>query len=229
MDFSQTEPKPEVIKNLPKTFPPEKHVVDRNKQDLMNFFNVSPKTRVALSVSAAGILLFFFSIFTGVFQNQQLDTLYPKDSSQASQENKIHIPIEGPGFGLIGMKNAQLNNPYELRLDVNSGTESATIMTAQVKFDPKLFEVQSVLIDESIVKDWIDNNVTNTDGVISLVGSFPKGYTAKKGDNFAKIIMIPKKPGQTTIYVDTKNSHIYRMGDKAEIPIQHDQLPIEIK
>jgi len=229
VDFSTIEPKPEIIRNGQKqTFPPERHVVDRNKQDILNFFNVSPKTRIALSVSAAGILLFFFSIFTGVFQNPSFDTLYPKDQSQASQS--IPVPtMTGPGFSLIGDSVAKIQQPYTLDVNVNTGTESATIMVAQVRFDPKFFEVQSVLTDNSVVLDWIDNNVSNTDGMISLVASFPKGYVAKPGDNMAKIIMTPKIAGQTTVYVDSKNSQIFRMGDKAAIKIEHDQRAIEIK
>jgi hypothetical protein len=227
MDFSQTETKPEVIKNLPKTFPPERHVVDRNKQDLLAFFNISPKTRVAVTVSAFGILLFFFSIFTGAFQNQQFNTLYPKDESSASQY-RMHSPIEGPGLSLIGQEAVKINQPFEIKVDANTGTESATIIIAQVKFDPSFFEVQAILTDDSIVPDWIDNNVSNTDGIISLVGSFPKGIIAKKGDNIARILFVPKKIGQSVVYVVPENSHMYRLVSKTAIQISHDQIPIDI-
>lgn len=228
MDFNINEPKPEILKNPKRVFPPEKHVVDRNKQDLMNFFNVSTKTKVAATVSALGVLLFLFSIYTGAFQNKQLDTLYPKDQSQASQSG-VHTPISGPGFALSGVQTADLSVPYEIKVDVNSGTESASVVAAQLHFDPQFFEAQTILTDESIVTNWIDSNASNSDGVVSLVASFPKGHTAKPGENLAKILFTPKKLGITTLYIDSKNSHIYRMGDKKEVQIQHDQLSVEVK
>ncbi len=229
MDFSVKDPKPEIIRNNPKpVFPPERHVVDRNKQDLLNFFNVSPKTRVAVTVSALGILLFIFSIFNGAFQNQTLDTLYPKEQSQASQNAEMHLPPETQSIGLAGPLTAKVSEPYEIDVVVHTGTESSTVIAAQVRFDPKVFEVNTVTTEDSIVIDWTDNNVSNTDGVISLVGSFPKGYIAKKGDNLAKVIMTPKVSGQTSVYIDNKNSHVYRLRDKAEVAIEYDKMDISI-
>ena len=225
MDFSTPEPKPEVMR------PINKDLIDKNKQDLFNFFNVSPKAKVALSVSGLGILLFFVSISTLSFQNSTLNNLFPKSQSNADQNATlpVHSPIKGPGF-LFSSPTQQfsVSKSFELEVAVQTGTESASVMAAQIKFDPEYLEVTSTNDQNSVAPMWIDNTANNMTGVISLVTNYAKGIKVEEAQKFITITFKTKKTGQTNVSLDQQNSKIYRSSDKKEIPIQFDSISLEI-
>ena len=225
MDFNLPESKPEVMR------PINKDLVDKNKQDLLNFFSVSPKAKVAMAVSGLGILLFFVSISTLSFQNATLNNLFPKDQSKANFQGQlpIHNPIEGPGFLLQALQQQQSLKEFDLEVQVQTATETASIMTAQIKFDPAMLEVVSTDDQNSVAQTWIDKSSNNTEGVVSLVSSFQKGIKLDSAQKYVTITFKPKGTGQTTISIDPTNSKIFRLSDKKEITIQHDSLPILIK
>lgn len=223
MDFSTPEPKPEVMRPL------TQDVLEKNKQDLMSFFNVSNKTKAAVAVSGLGILLFFVSLSTVSFQNVFFDKLYPKQPSQASQTTDIpvHAEITGNGFMLNAAVSQKVDVPFNLEVKVKTATETASVMMAQLKYDPEFFEIVSTDDQNSVVTSWIDKN-TNTSGTISLVASFAKGRKVEDADKYISLQLKPKKEGRTSISVDPQNSKIYRFSDKKEIPLEFDTLPLVI-
>jgi hypothetical protein len=225
MDFNLPESKPEVMR------PINRDLVDKNKQDLLNFFNVSPKAKVAMAVSGLGILLFFVSISTLSFQNATLNNLFPKDQSKANFQGQlpVHNPIEGPGFLLVMNQQQQLSKTFDLEVQVQTATETASVMTAQIKFDPAMLELVSTDDQNSVATTWIDNTSNNSEGVISLVSSFPRGIQLETAQKYVTITFKPKGAGQTTISVDQTNSKIFRLSDKKEITMQYDSIPIVIK
>ncbi len=223
MDFSTPEPKPETISNL------NQSVIDKNKQDLFKFFNIPVKTKVASTVAGLGLVLFFVAIYSVSFNNQTLNTLYPKDQSQASQDQiPAHSAIQGAGFMMEGSQQLKVGDTFELNLKVKTATETANIMAAQVRFDNTKLEVIGTDDSYSVVKEWIDNNFSNQNGMVSLVASFPKGISLSTADQFSKVTFKAKGSGDTVISIDQKNSHMYRLNDKGEIGIEYDSLPIRI-
>ncbi len=224
MDFSTPDPKPEIMKPL------TQDVLDKNKQDLMSFFNVSTKTKAAIAISGLGILLFFVSISTLSFQNTFLDQLFPKQQSQASQlsDLPVHSAITGPGFMFEGGVQQKVGMPFDVEVKVQTATETASVMSVQVKFDPELLEVISMNDDNSIVNAWIDQNTNNPSGVISLVSNFEKGQKADSAAKYTTLKFNPKKEGRTVITIDPQNSKMFRLSDKKEIQIEHDTFPLVI-
>lgn len=223
MDFNLPESKPEVMR------PINKDLVDRNKQDLLNFFNVSPKAKVAMAVSGLGVLLFFVSISTLSFQNATLNNLFPKQQSNANFQGQLpaHTPISGAGFLLSAVQTQRSEVPFDLEVQIRTATETASILTAQIKYDPAMLEIVSTNDQNSVATTWIDKTSNNTEGVLSLVSSFQKGIKVDPAAKYITITFKPKGSGQTTISVD-KNSKIFRLSDKKEISIEYDSIPLVI-
>ena len=224
MHKMENDPKPEVLKSV------EQSTIDKNKQDLFKFFNISSKTKVAATVSGLGLVLFFISIYTVSFKNNTFNTLYPKEESQASQFQLPARPeIKSAGFILNGPQGVSVGEEFSLDVKVKTATETATIMAAQIRFDPNKLEAKVLDDTNSAAKEWIDSQINTDQGMISLVASFPKGIQLTEADQYMKITFRAKEIGPASIIIDDKNSHIYRLKDKGEIMIEYDVLPISIK
>lgn len=224
MEDNNHEPKPEIIRNV------EQSAIDKNKQDLMKFFNISSKSKVAATVSGLGLILFFVAIYTVSFKNTTFNTLYPKDQSKAS-ETQIpeHVGIKEAGFGLDGPRSVNKGDEFSIDVKVKTATETATIMATQLHYDNTKLEAKNLDDTNSVAKEWIDNQINNNLGMISLVASFPRGITVSQLDQYVKITFVSKETGMTSILIDPTNSHIYRLKDQKPITIESDTLPLSIK
>jgi hypothetical protein len=118
---------------------------------------------------------------------------------------------------------------FSVNVKVKTATETATIMAAQIHFDNTKLEAKSLDDTNSVAKEWIDNQINNDQGMVSLVASFPRGVKVEQEDQYMKIIFRAKEPGQTSIVIDEENSHIFLLKDKSPQNIEYDLLPILIK
>lgn len=184
-------------------------LLDLNKKDLDRFFFSKERgNKIALTVSALGLLLFILISISLPFNHKLFNALYPKKPSFAM--NKTSLKLESP-------KIAYLNEEFEVKILLNTYSQTANYFSAELEFSKdtlgalKISTKNSIItrVDESIINNQLGTVVVKGEGKIS-------NYYDKDPGLIATISFKAKAKGSAKINIKNR-SGVYRSFDNLNI------------
>lgn len=165
------------------------------------------------------LILLILGAIVGVYLVQNRTNLLPKAGGSAPigpQTNFELVGINDCPLGLMCIelfrKRPKVGEEFEVKLYARSDLETANLFSAKLNFPNKSLEIVKIKTENSFVKNWVENDYSNEDGTVSLVGGVPNpGFQTQTGGEsalMATIIFKGVKEGESTI-VFTDSSAIY--------------------
>ncbi len=170
------------------------------------------KNRLAVILSALGLLIFLLISVTFTFRDQLFSNLFPKPPSHAQVQGGTAIfTAEIPSCGTVG---PEIAVPIMVRSDV----DAANLFAAKINYPVGSLDVLRIETTSSFVTQWVEATFDNATGQISIIGGVPTpGFKTSGADaQMAVVVFKATQTGNFNISFDNA-SVIYRDSDSSDI------------
>lgn len=172
-----------------------KYIVDFNKRELDKFFHPEKFPKVVLSVSALGIIGFFFVAWLFPIQDRFFSKQYEKPPVSADQEREVqYISLSGPQSVKVGQE-------FKTIVSVRSDKKSGTYLGVNISFPHEYLTLMSARSLESV--KGMDKEFKIKNGSMVFAYEFPKGLQTH--GTYQELIILnfkAKKTGRANFVFD---------------------------